>query len=63
MYEGDCYCRVVVSPGFIDVDGPLLGGGAFYRRVPEYGVHLPVLDEGIAQAFVCGLGLPLHSNF
>ena len=56
------YCWVVVPPSFVDVDGPLIGGGAFYRGVLEDGIHLPVLNEGAAGAFVCGIGLPLYSN-
>ena len=45
--------------GFMDVDGPLLGGGAFYQGVLEdsiHRVHLLVLDKGVARVFVQGLG-------
>ena len=57
------YCRVVVPSGFVDVDGPLLDGGAIYLGIFEDGFHLPILDEGSARVFIGGLGLPLHSNF
>ena len=54
--RGSHYYCVVVSPSFVDIDGPLLSGGAFYRGVLEDSVNLPVLDEGAARVFICGLG-------
>jgi len=30
--------------GFVNIEGPLLGGGAFHRGAPEDGVYLFVLD-------------------
>ena len=56
------YCSVVVSPGFIDIDGLLLSGGAFHRGVPEDSVHFPVLDESTARVFIRGPELPLYPN-
>jgi len=53
---------VVVSPGFIDVEGSSLGDGAFYQGVSEDNFYLLILDEGAARAFVYGLWLPLHYN-
>jgi len=53
---------IVVPPGFVDVENPLLGGGAFYRGVFEDGVYLSVLNKGAAQVFVYDLELSLHSN-
>jgi len=50
---------MTVPAGFIDVKGPLLGDGAFYWGVTEDGVHLSVLDKGVAQVLDYGLGLPL----
>jgi len=57
------YYWMTVPAGFIDVEGPLHGGGAFYRGVVEDGVHLPLLDKGDAKVLGWGLGFPLHSNF
>ena len=48
--------------GFVDIKGPLLGGGAFYWGAFEDDVHLPVLDDGAARVIGYGLGLPLLSN-
>jgi len=50
------YCWKVIPPGFINIEGPLLGGGAFYWGVSEDDVYLSVLNEGDAQVFVYGLG-------
>jgi len=41
---------MTVHAGFIDIESPLLGGGAFYRGVAEDGVHLSVLNKGAASA-------------
>ena len=43
------YYWMTVPAGFIDVEGHLFGGGAFYRGVTEDGVHLLVLDNGAAK--------------
>ena len=53
---------MTVPVGFLDVEGPLLGGGAFYLGVSEDDVHLLVLDKGASKVLDWGLGLPLHSN-
>ena len=38
-------------PSSIDVEGPLLGGDAFYWGVSEDGVQFSILDEGTARVF------------
>ena len=50
------YCLVVVSPGFVDVDGPLFSGGAFYQGASEDDIHIPILDESAARVFIYGSG-------
>ena len=49
---------MIVPLGFVDVEGPLLVGGSFYRGVFEDGVYSPMLDENTARVFCWGLGLP-----
>jgi len=56
------YRRIVIPLGFIDVDGSSLCRGVFYRRDPEDGIHLLVLDEGIASVFIYGFWLLLCFN-
>jgi len=48
--------------GFVDVDGPLLSGGAFHKGVSEDSIHFPVLDKGATRVFIRGPGLPLYPN-
>ena len=42
---------MIIPPGFVDIVGPFLGDGTFYRGVTEDGVHLPVLAENVAMVF------------
>ena len=55
-------CWMTVHTGFVDIEGPFLSGGVFYRGVVADGVYLPVLDKGASKSLGWGLGLPLHSN-
>ena len=48
--------------GFVDIEGLLLGGGAFYRGVTEDVVHLSILDKGASKVLGLGFRLPFHSN-
>ena len=41
----------------VDVDGLLLGGGAFYRESDEDGVYFPRLDESLVDLTILLRGL------
>jgi len=56
------YCWIVVPSGFVDIESPLLGGGAFYQGVFKDGVYLPILNKSVARMLVYVLKMPLHSN-
>ena len=56
------YGWMIVPAGFVDIEGPFLSGGSFYRRVAEDGVHLSVLDKDASKVLGWGLRLPLHSS-
>jgi len=50
------YHWVVVSLGFIDIDSPLLSGGAFHRGVPEDSVTMVLLGcSSVVLSCLCTL--------
>jgi len=53
---------MTIPEGFVDVESPLLGVGAFYQGVAEDGIHLLILDKDAANVLCWGLRLPLHFN-
>ena len=56
------YCRVVVSPSFIDVDGLLFSGGAFHWGVSKIEFTTLYWTRGVARVFISGSELSLRHN-
>jgi len=53
---------MTVPAGFVDIEGLLLSGGAFYQGVAEDVIHLSILDKGASKVLGWGFRLPFHSN-